>query len=83
MADTLMQVITPYLTLALGGVLIPAAGYLVKTAFTVKTRFDIHEERDRLMFEGVMERLEDLKTDSNAQNGKLDDIRDRLPRRRD
>ena len=74
-----MQTATPYLVVVIGSMLVPSAGFLVRTAFSVRQRLDVHEATDKVVFDEITRRLGELKTDSDSQNAKLDRLIERLP----
>jgi len=74
-----MQAATPYFVVAIGTVLVPSAGFLIRTAFTVRQRLDVHEATDKVVFDEITRRLGELKTDSDSQNAKLDRLIERIP----
>jgi hypothetical protein len=76
----MLEMMTPYLVLFLGTVLIPTAGFLVRTAFTVKQRLDIHEATDAVVFKGITAALSDLKEGQGRQDEKLDRLIERAHR---
>jgi hypothetical protein len=80
--QTFLEAATPYLVLTLGAVVIPLQAFLVKSVFTVRGELTAHEATDTEVFKGINEKLSDLKADSTAQTVKLDEIRDRMPRKR-
>ncbi len=80
--QTFLEAAAPWFTLIVGGVLIPLNTFLVRSAFTVKAALRTHEATDTIIFQDINDKLLDLKKDSSDQNTKLDDIRDRLPRKR-
>jgi hypothetical protein len=77
-----LDVATPYFIFVLGSVLIPLNVFLVKSTFAVKAALQTHEATDAIVFKDIKDNLADLKADSHEQNSKLDDIRERLPRKR-
>jgi hypothetical protein len=76
------EMATPYIVLMIGAVVIPLNAFLVKSTFAVKAALQTHEATDNVVFKDINDKLLDLKSDSNSQNDKLDDIRDLLPRKR-
>ena len=76
-----LEALTPYLVLFLGTVLVPTAGFLVRTAFSVRSRLDTHEATDAIVFRNLSESLADLKSGQEKQDAvqeRLDAKLDRL-----
>jgi hypothetical protein len=80
--QTFLEAATPYIVLVIGSILIPLNTFLVRSTFLVKGALATHEATDTVVFKEINEKLTDLKKESKEQNDKLDDIKDRLPRKR-
>lgn len=63
-------------------VVVPCMGYLVRTTVTNDQKLKTHEATDALRFAEIKEALTQLKKESASQTEKLDDLVDRMPRRR-
>ena len=68
---------------SVAAVVVPTAGYLVKRVINahispVQAQLDEHERIDSILFNGINEKLTDLKNEQRSQTEKLDRIVERM-----